>query len=74
MSHKILVEVALKRRRVFEKLPEYLRIIKDTVCKLDSKAEVYMFGSVAEKNYNYSSDIDILIITEAHPAHVLSEL
>lgn len=74
MSHKILVEVALKRRRVFRNLPEYLRIIKDTVCKLDSKVEVYMFGSVAEKNYNYSSDIDILIITEAHPAHVLSEL
>lgn len=74
MSHKILVEVALKRRRVFGKLPEYLRIIKDIVCKLDSKAEVYMFGSVAEKNYNYSSDIDILIITGVHPAHVLSEL
>ncbi|MBS7621175.1 nucleotidyltransferase domain-containing protein [Candidatus Bathyarchaeota archaeon] len=74
MSHKILIEAALKRRKVFEKLPEYLRIIKDTVCKLDPKAEVYMFGSVAEKNYNYSSDIDILIITRVHPAYILSEL
>ncbi len=74
MSHKILVDAALKRRKAFEKLPEYLRTIKDTVCKLDPKAEVYIFGSVAEKNYNYSSDIDILIITRGHPAQVLSEL
>lgn len=74
MSHKILVEVALKRREVFSKLQEYLRVIKDVVCKLDSKAEVYMFGSVAEKNYNYSSDIDILVITRVHPANVLLEL
>lgn len=74
MSHKILVEAALKRRETFRKLSEYLGIIKEIVRKLDPRAEVYMFGSVAEKNYNYSSDIDVLIITRAHPASVHSEL
>lgn len=74
MSNKILVTSALKKREVFRKLPEYLGIIKDAVGKLDPKAEVYVFGSVAEKNYNYSSDIDVLIITRVHPADVHMEL
>lgn len=74
MSHRVLVEIALKRREVFRRLPDYLRIIKDVVRKLDPKAEVYMFGSVAEENYNYSSDIDILIITRVQPAEVHLEL
>jgi len=74
MSHKILVKTALKRREVFRKLAEYLEIIKDTVRKLDPKAEVYVFGSVAEENYNYSSDIDVLIITEVSPANVYLKL
>lgn len=33
-----------------------------------------MFGSVAEKKHNYSSDVDILIITKLDPAKVHSEL
>lgn len=74
MSHKILVEIAIKRRRIFEKLPEYLKIIKDIILRLDSEAEIYLFGSVAEENYNYSSDIDILIITRIHPANIHLEL
>lgn len=74
MSHKILVETAIKRREIFKKLNKYLGIIKETVRKIDPKAEVYMFGSVAEKNYNYSSDIDVLVITRAHPANVHLEL
>jgi len=74
MSHKILVKTALKRREAFRKLAEHLETIKKTVRKLDPKAEIFMFGSVAEKNYNYSSDIDILIITRLHPADVHSKL
>lgn len=74
MSHKILVQTALKKKEVFKNLAAYLGIIKDTVHKLDPKAEVYLFGSVAEKNYNYSSDIDLLIITKVPPAEVHLEL
>ena len=64
MSLNILVKRALKRREVFRKLWDYL----------DPEAEVFLFGSVAEGRYNYSSDIDILIVTELHPAEILSEL
>jgi predicted nucleotidyltransferase len=60
MSHEILVKAALKRQEVFKNLAEHLETIKRTVHKLDPKAEIFIFGSVAEKNYNYSSDIDIL--------------
>ena len=74
MSHKILVETALKRRETFRNLAEHLETIKRTVRKLDPKAEIFLFGSVAKKNYNYSSDIDILIITRLHPAEVHLEL
>lgn len=74
MSHEILVKTALKRREAFKKLDEHLETIKKTVHKLDPKAEIFMFGSVAEKKYKYSSDIDILIITGLHPVNVHSEL
>ena len=62
------------RREAFRKLNEHLKTIKNIVHKLDHKAEVFLFGSVAEGKYNYSSDIDVLIITELHPAKILSEL
>jgi len=32
------------------------------------------FGSVAEKKYNYSSDIDILVTTKLKPAKIHAEL
>lgn len=74
MSHDILVKTALKKREAFRNLAEHLETIKKTVRKLDSKAEIFMFGSVAEKKYNYSSDIDVLIITKLHPGKVHFEL
>jgi len=74
MSLDILVKRALKKREVFRKLRNYLKTVKSVVRKLDPKAEVFLFGSVAEGRYNYSSDIDILIVTELHPAEILSEL
>ncbi|HDD64067.1 MAG: nucleotidyltransferase domain-containing protein [Thermoprotei archaeon] len=52
----------------------YLKIIKDTVRKMDPEAEVFLFGSVAEGKYVFSSDIDILIITNVSPGNVLTEL
>jgi predicted nucleotidyltransferase len=74
MSRDLLVENALERQAVFKNLAKYLKIIKKTVGKLDPEAEVYLFGSVAEKKHNYSSDIDILIITRLHPATIHAEL
>ena len=74
MLHDVLVERALKRREVFRRLQEHLETVKRVVYRLDSKAEIFLFGSVAEGRYNYSSDIDILVVTETPPAKVLSEL
>ena len=74
MSHEILVKTALRRREAFKRLAENLDVIKRTVHKLDPEAEIFIFGSVAENRYNYSSDIDVLIITRIHPATVNFEL
>ena len=74
MSLDILVKRALKRREVFRKLWDYLETVKRVVRELDPEAELFLFGSVAEGRYNYSSDIDILIVTDLHPAKILSEL
>ena len=41
---------------------------------MDPEAEVFLFGSVAEGKYVFSSDIDILIITNANPGNMLAEL
>jgi predicted nucleotidyltransferase len=42
------------------------------VLKIDSRAEIYLFGSVAENRYNYSSDIDVLVVSEADKLRVLA--
>ena len=41
---------------------------------LDTDAEVYLFGSVADGRYLLSSDIDILLVTEMSPGKVIAEL
>jgi predicted nucleotidyltransferase len=74
MSYDILVKTALKRQEAFRNRAKHLETIKKTVGKLDPEAETFVFGSVVEKEHNYSSDIDILIITRLHPAKIRSEL
>lgn len=74
MSHEIIIEMAIKRREAFNNLNEYLQTIKNVVKKIDDGAELYLFGSVAEKRYAYSSDIDVLILTVAESAKVYLEL
>lgn len=74
MSNEILIENALRRQEVFKKLEKHLQTIKETARKLDPKAETYLFGSVAQKRHNYSSDIDILIVTNQKPAEIHAEL
>ena len=74
MSHRVLVERAIKRMKVIKNLDEHLKIIKEVIKRLDSDADVFLFGSVAEGKYNYSSDIDILVITDVEPSKVHLEL
>lgn len=69
-----MIERALRRQEVFKNLNHYLRIIKDIVLRIDPNAEVFLFGSVAEGTYTYSSDVDVLIVTGANSAEVLRAL
>ena len=46
----------MRRKKVFARLGELLQRVKKRVLELDPKAEVYLFGSVAEGRSTYSSD------------------
>ncbi|MEM2293969.1 MAG: nucleotidyltransferase domain-containing protein [Nitrososphaerota archaeon] len=73
-SEKLLVSEAKRRAKIFKNINNYLKLIVGVVKGLDSNAEVYRFGSVAEGEYLLSSDIDVLIITGMPPANVVAEL
>ena len=68
------VQEAIKRREIFHHLDRHLETIKRTVQKIDQDAEVYVFGSVPEKNYTYSSDIDVLIVSNKDAGKIRLEL
>ena len=74
MSCEIIIKAAIKRREIFKNLEKHLHVIKEVITKLDHDAEVYLFGSVAENRYNYSSDIDVLIVTKVESSKVFFEL
>ena len=74
MSEELLVSEARRRREVFENLEKYLGRLVEVVKRLDPSSEVYLFGSVAEGRYLLSSDIDVLVVTDASPGKVLAEL
>jgi predicted nucleotidyltransferase len=69
-----LVDEDKRRSEIFERLDEYLKKIVETVKKLDSNAEVYLFGSVAKGKHLISSDIDILVVSDLHPGRIIAEL
>jgi predicted nucleotidyltransferase len=69
-----LIDEAKRRREIFENLDEYLKKIVEIVEKIDSNAEVYLFGSVAEGRHLISSDIDILMVSNLHPGRIIAEL
>jgi len=69
-----LVAEALERRKIFQNLNVYLEKLKEMVLRVDPHAEIYLFGSVAENRYNYSSDIDILVVCEADRRKLLKVL
>jgi hypothetical protein len=74
LSIDLLVEEAIKRRKIFENLGLHLARIVEVIKRLDPEAEVYLFGSVAEGKYLLSSDIDVLVVTVLNPGLVLAEL
>ena len=69
-----MIELALRRRKVFRYLEKHLKKIKEVVSRMDPKARVYLFGSAAEGKYVLSSDIDILIVTREDPAKIHADL
>ncbi len=69
-----MVKLAKHRAEVFRNLEYYLKVIVKAVKELDEKAEVYLFGSVAEGTYTLSSDIDVLVVTDQPPENVLVKL
>ena len=72
--YEYIVSEALKRREVHDNLWKYLEMFKRVVLEVDPNAEIYLFGSVAEGVWNYSSDIDILIITVKDKLKILEAL
>lgn len=53
--------------RVLDMLRNYREVarrVKEIVRRLDSNAEVYVFGSVPRGEFTGASDIDILVVTE----------
>lgn len=72
--YEYLIADALKRRKIFDNLDKYLKRLKEIVLSIDPNAEVYVFGSAAEKRHNYSSDVDILIVTEEDRMRILEAI
>jgi len=71
---ELLIGEAEERKRVFENLEAYIKKIVEVTRKLDPRAEIYLFGSVAEGKHFLSSDVDVLVVTNTHPGRVLAEL
>ena len=59
---------------MFRNLNAYLKCIARVVKGLDLSAEVYLFGSVAEGRYTYSSDIDVLVVSKLRPEVIMDAL
>ncbi len=65
MESERIVREARRRQEIFKNLQKYLSAIKETVReKVDRNAEIYLFGSVAEGTHLYSSDIDVLVVSD----------
>jgi len=73
-SEELLIKEAKRRAEVFRNLNRYLTILANVVEQIDDKAEIYLFGSVAEGEHLLSSDIDVLVVTDKSPGEVLKRL
>ncbi len=60
---------------VFDNLDSYLGRLAEIVKRLDPQVEVYLFGSVAEGRHLYSSDVDVLVVSDVlKPGETLAAL
>jgi predicted nucleotidyltransferase len=55
LSEEFWLREARRRGEVFDNLDTYLRRLAAFVKRLDPSSEIYLFGSVAEGRYLYSS-------------------
>ncbi len=56
--------VVCKSNDFIMKKQQVLKIVKNAVLKVDSKAEIILFGSRARGDYNDDSDWDLLILLD----------
>jgi len=59
----------ISKEKYFKNYLKYVKILKENAKKIlkDKNLKVIVFGSVIEKDYTLSSDIDILIISSKIP-------
>jgi len=75
LSEGFRLREARRRGEVFENLDTYLGRLAAVVKRLDPSSEVYLFGSVAEGRYLYSSDVDVLVVSDVlKPGEALAAL
>ncbi|MEM4302639.1 MAG: nucleotidyltransferase domain-containing protein [Candidatus Caldarchaeum sp.] len=60
----VLLEIRAEKRRCYEEVWEYARLIREVVRRHDPSARVLLFGSFVKGSMRPDSDIDILIITD----------
>ncbi|MGC8981897.1 MAG: nucleotidyltransferase domain-containing protein [Minisyncoccia bacterium] len=62
---ELLLEIKKNYEKYFKNPIYYARKIKNKAKKLLGKdTKIYLFGSIVRKNFTYSSDIDILIVSK----------
>jgi predicted nucleotidyltransferase len=75
LSEEFWLREARRRREIFDNIDTYLRRLAGIVKRLDPGCEVYLFGSVAEGRHLYSSDVDVLVVSDVlKPGEVLAVL
>ncbi len=75
MSEEPWLREARRRREIFDNLNTHLHRLAEALRRLDPRCEVYLFGSVAEGRHTYSSDIDVLVVSDVlGPGEALAAL
>ncbi len=59
-----------RRKKYFENLDLYLKLIKERIKVIFPDAKIYLFGSVVEGRTHPHSDIDVAIVTDNIPKNV----
>ena len=60
----MFVDIYRKKKKIFDNRDYYINKLANQIKNYDQNSEIYLFDSVLSRNYNMSSDIDILIITD----------